>query len=264
MLWGHLLGGDDYDEAYGVAVGPDGTVVVTGTFRGEGSFGGAPLAGAEQGGNPLATAFAAAFSSSGEHLWSRAFLDYEYGMSAALTERGQAVIAGNSGTRGFIAVIDAQGQTVWTYSTPARYAGLDCAGDIIGVGPNWLGSYAIDDGTLRWEQRGSGGGAHSLIPGAFRADQHGGGVAAGTITGPVQLGDVEITGTGHVVLRFDATGKVLWWHVFPASGDWHQSVALGPDDAAYATGALTADTVIDGTPVAVQHYRDGYLAKFAP
>jgi hypothetical protein len=81
-VWGKKVGDTDNQGAYGVAVTPTGDVVVTGTLRGNGDFGGGSLASA--GSSDVFVAKLAA--SNGAQLWAR-----RYGDSSSQTALGVAV-----------------------------------------------------------------------------------------------------------------------------------------------------------------------------
>jgi PKD repeat protein len=84
-LWSRRLGGTNNDYAYGVALAPDGGIVVAGAFDGTAAFGGGSLTSAGGG-----DAFAAKYSSTGSPSWARP-------LGGAAADVGQEVVVAPSG-----------------------------------------------------------------------------------------------------------------------------------------------------------------------
>ncbi|WP_438020530.1 hypothetical protein WMF18_16280 [Sorangium sp. So ce315] len=131
----------DHAELVGLAVDARGNILVTGYFHGAVDFGGGPLL--SSGG---ADAFVLKLDALGNHLWSRRFGD----ISAALTDDqvalwisadasgdivvggrfvqtidfGGGYLTGGGGSNGFVAVLDASGQHLWSRAVRAQAANL--------------------------------------------------------------------------------------------------------------------------------------------
>src|SRR5262249_9671328 len=93
-LWSKHFGDADNQWAQALAVTPSGDVVIRGGFGGSVAFGGGPLTGAAAG----ASTFVARLDSSGNHVWSHAYIPSSLsGLSltvVALDGAGSAVFGG--------------------------------------------------------------------------------------------------------------------------------------------------------------------------
>jgi len=89
-VWSKRFGGTSNDTAAGVDTDGSGNVVVTGFYNGSVDFGGGPLTS-----NTL-DVFAAKYSPSGAHIWSRRYGDfnYQFGSGVATTPNGNVTLSG--------------------------------------------------------------------------------------------------------------------------------------------------------------------------
>jgi hypothetical protein len=167
--WSKRFGSSNPDRAAGLAVAPNGDVVCGGEFLGSVSFGGAALTGV--GGMD---GFAARFTSSGTHLWSRAF-----GSAADDAVYGVAV--------------DPDGATIVTGYTSGD---ADLGGGSL-HGPGWtdvlMGMYAAD-GTHLWSE--ILGGALRDMGNAVAVDSSGRVVVTGFFNGTAGFGGKPLTSAG--------------------------------------------------------------------
>ena len=90
-LWSRRIGGLANDYAYGLAIAPEGGVMVAGSFEGAAGFGGATL-------TPLGTsdAFVAKYTSAGAPVWARQIggTSSDVGQEVAVDATGHAFLAG--------------------------------------------------------------------------------------------------------------------------------------------------------------------------
>lgn len=143
LLWVRVIGTDDGQDAYGVAVGPDGSIVVTGHT--EDTMPGVPT-----GNRGRADVFVAKFDTSGQQLWVRQFgsgqNDNPEGI--AVDAPGDIVMAGStSGAMegapeglggsidGWVAKLDPAGNRRWIHQFGDRL--WDISGDVE-VGPSGM------------------------------------------------------------------------------------------------------------------------------
>lgn len=89
LLWGRLFGDAFEQRVTGIALDPDGHILVTGRFRGSIDFGGGPLVSAG-----YDDVFLAKLTADGDHVWSRRFggPDIDYGVHLASDSDGNVVL----------------------------------------------------------------------------------------------------------------------------------------------------------------------------
>jgi hypothetical protein len=86
-IWSQRYGGGVLDAAYGIALGDSGSVLTAGTFDGTVDFRGGSLVSA--GGGDI---FVAKFDSSGNHLWSERFGDWNNQLSSLVAANGSGSV----------------------------------------------------------------------------------------------------------------------------------------------------------------------------
>ncbi|WP_437321070.1 hypothetical protein [Sorangium sp. So ce385] len=144
----------DYAEVVGLAVDARGNILITGAFEGTVDFGGGPLVSAG-----YKDAFVLKLDPHGRHLWSRRFGDLstvpelQAGLAIATDAAGNILVGGHfgettdfgggplaaQGKSGFIVLLDASGQHVWSThvgagSAAVRGVGFHPAGGIVVTG----------------------------------------------------------------------------------------------------------------------------------
>jgi hypothetical protein len=124
LVWAKVLGGPEGDAAYDVGVGPDGEVVVAGTFSGTGDFGSGSMAAIGQ-----TDMFMSRFDKDGDISWSKRYGAVETqpngvaidgaghivvtGFVRGDVDFGNGLILGHADADAFIAKIDKTGAALW-------------------------------------------------------------------------------------------------------------------------------------------------------
>jgi hypothetical protein len=191
--WSFSRGDTGFQAAWDVAVHPAGMVVVTGEFQGAVNFGGGVLTSA--GG---ADAYLAAYSSTGAHLWSRAFGDANgnYGRALAVDGAGDILMtgyyAGTIFTGGYMLTS--------TAALDIFLAKLDVSGAL-------LMTHNI-------------GGAGSQLATDIAVDSHGNILLTGEFYTEIDLGGGVLAGTGSsdiFLAKYGPAGTYLWGAAYGGS-----------------------------------------------
>jgi hypothetical protein len=249
-LWSMSFGGPESDSGLAVGIGPDGGVVVGGSYRGTVSFGGPPLSTSRAAVTDL---FAAKYSSGGGHQWSLGFKSDRKGQV-----RGVAVdTAGNVALTGFFeGSVDLGGGSLQSVgsSRDAFVARLSPAG-----GHLWsrrFGAIVTDVGNGVAVD----GNGDVLVTGMFgSAVDFGGGALQG-----------DAAGDAFVAKYAAATGAHLWSLAlggrWSADAGWAVAVGDGNDvivgGTFEATDAYPAD--FGGGPVVSAGRQDVFVARYSP
>jgi RNA polymerase sigma factor (sigma-70 family) len=230
---------DALQEATGIAVDPDGNVVLIGRFAGTSSFGGSTLASA--GGTDV---FVAKFDSSGNPLWSKRFGDAasQAARALALDTSANIWITGE-----FAGSLDFGGGTLTgAGNTDVFVAKLDSSG-----------------GHLFSDRFGDSG---RQAAGSIAIDAVGHVILIGDFDGAIHFGSKTLTSIGPsdvYIAKLDAAGHPLWSKQFPGNG-------IGRSITSDAAGHIAAvgnflDTIDLGSgPTASTNERDIFLLKLAP
>jgi hypothetical protein len=238
-VWSRRFRGAGMQAAYGVAVGWDDTVVVTGAFEGSVDLGGGPLT--SRGGTDV---FVVKLSAHGDHLWSARFGDALDQAAAGVSVDGQGniVIAGYfNGTIDF-----GGGPLVSAGRSDAFVARLDPAGG------------------LRWSRR--LGGALSDRANSVTTDGLGAVILGGSFEGEVEDGAFFTWATGGpdaFVAKLDpGKGSWLWRRTFGNAGAQHvQRVVAAPSGVVVFTVASSGGPVDFGAGPA---FGRSFLVQLAP
>jgi hypothetical protein len=151
LVWGKQLAMGVFSDAEGVAVDPQGNVVLAGSVSGPLDFGGAVLSCPDD-----QRIFVAKLDPDGDHIWSTCFggpsYEYVYGVSSNAAfgvvvtgtfresiDIGGQVLTSAGGYDAFVAAFDADG--VFRYSHRIGGSGDDAGADIVGVG--YGGAYVV-------------------------------------------------------------------------------------------------------------------------
>jgi hypothetical protein len=220
------FGGAGDQVGAGIAAGPAGTMVVTGSFGGDLSFGGMPFTSAG-----LDDVFVAKLGPAGEHVWSQAFGDaaIQTGAGVAVDGAGNVLLAG-----AFDGSIDFGGGALTSaggldgYITSLSAAGAHLFSKRFGDAGEQLGAAVASDGSNNV-------------------------VATGHFEGSVDLGGGAVTSAGQtdiLVTKLSPAGAPAW------------SKRLGDNGSQLAYGIAIDST--GKVVVAGSFQGDVFVAKLAP
>jgi len=238
-LWARQIAGLQRDEAYGVVVRSDGSILVVGEFVGTNSIGSFTLA--SHGGSDI---FLAAFSAAGDVQWAKAIGglmdDFAVGLTAGPT--GSAFFTGS-----FSGDIDLSGGIAFSSADEdAILIKLNAAGDV------------------QWAR--TAGGAGSQFGSDVKLDSQGNIFWAGEFDAIISFGTTNLTSTGVNVFlaKYDEAGNRLWTRKL-GSGEEAQlpRMALGPDGRILCSAVYYGQYTISAQslPAGID---DVLLASFGP
>jgi hypothetical protein len=238
-LWSKRFGNWNEQVGVGVAVDPDGNVVITGMFDGSIDFGGDTLTSA---GNR--DIFIAKLNRDGGHIWSKRFGDgsNQAGQSVAVDKQGNVALCGSmEGSVNF-----GSGELTSGGGTDIFVATFDASGK------------------RRWDKRFGDSTAQECKSIAMDAD---GNVAiTGTFMGWVNFGKAQLMSAGSLdvfLAKFGSDGAVLWNHAFgSASEQGGQSVAMSPDGGVVVGGYFSGSINLGGGAHIDPGNSNIFIAKF--
>lgn len=241
FLWGKRFG-DAADQHVGaIAVDGDSGIVITGSFKGELDFGGAPLMSAGKD-----DVFVAKLSGSGDYVWSTRFGDInndQSGTSVAVESTGAVIVTG-----GFTGAMDiGSGLTAEGLSDAfvAKLAGAN--GDVI-----WskgVGSLGGNEGGQHISSFESG---EILLVGGFNQSLE-------IVGDPISsVGSIDI-----FVLKLSNAGEPIWIKGFGSGiADFPFNGAIGPNGNFVLGGAYGDSIDLGGGPLVSVGNGDVFLAEF--
>lgn len=241
--WANAYGGPDIQLGTDIAVQADGTLFITGYFRGSFSAGGAALtsAGSED-------IFVASYTREGVHRWS-------FAQGSSGVERGQH-IAITSDQRAIVTGIFAQSVDFGT-------------GTLTSVGGDdvFIASFSAADGQLQWANQ--LGGTSNDVAHSIQVSPFGGVHLCGHYFGTVDFGDAQRTSLGDsdafVVAYELGTGLPLSSRSYGGIGaDSCRGLAFDSTGAMYLTGGFSNAVDFDGTPLTSAGGTDIFVLKTAP
>ena len=242
LAWVRRPGGIDRDSAQGVAVDGNGNTLVTGFFRGTGSFGDATVDSAGH-----RDVFVAKYNPAGAPIWFRRaggpLIDEGRGIATdsggnvfvtggfqgEATFADNLTVAAEKGSHAFIAKYDAGGTPLWV-----RQAGGDRH--------TWGNATTTDKA------------GNVLISGAFARN------ARFDDTALRSAGDLDI-----FVAKYDPNGKLLWAKAAGGRGrDMAYSVTTDAADNVLVAGRFSRIARFDDVELKSVGEDDAFVAKFAP
>jgi hypothetical protein len=244
-LWSRRFGDTAEQEAGGVAVALDGSVVLAGSFEGTVDFGGGILTSSGED-----DVFVAKLDAAGKHLWSKRFGDAhaQHGRAVAVDAAGNVVLAGDA--HGAIDLgADTRASPDATSPFVARF---DPGGRLL-------------SGRLFAAERLS-----VVEPHALALDRGGAAFVAGTLRGAVDLGSGPLQSTGDrgldvFVAKLDGAGAHAWSGRF-GDGSYEEALAIAIDagGSAVVAGKLQGSVDFGGGPLQSAGLDDVFLARFDP
>ncbi len=227
-LWGTSFGGGMTSEqhAHGVAADGIGNVLLTGTFKGDLTIGGASFT------NPQgADIFVAKLDGAGLPVWSRQFGDTgdQAGLKIAADSNGNVIVVGHFENE---LMLDFGGGPLPSHGAKDIFvAKLDGAGL-----PVWSQSF--------------GDFGEDLVRGLL-VDPAGGVIITGSFSGAVDFGGGALMADGQdgFVVKLDADGSHVWSRSFGGAGVQDaQSVALDGQGGLLVSGFFENEITFDGEP----------------
>ncbi|MBI3725225.1 hypothetical protein HY251_14940 [bacterium] len=243
LLWARSAGGAGDDAALGVAVRPDGSSIVTGSFQGAATFGSFSLA------SPAATgAFFASYRSDGTVQWAKA-------------------ISGTGDVAGAGAAAFADGSFVLT-GRFAGVAGFDASTTLASAGASdaYVARYS-QNGTLVWALAAGGTGDDSGS--AVSSFPDGSCAVSGSFHGNATFGGTSLGsqgGSDAFLACYDAAGAVVWAKGLGGGSDDAALGVAGFSDGSCAVAGSFQGTAALAPGVALDSAGgvDAVLARFRP
>ncbi len=239
---------DPRDGRHGVAVAPDGRVIVAGGFRGTVDFGGGPLVSP----NGASDVFVVAFDASGNHLWSKSFGGAGgdgRARSVAVGADGRVLVGG-----GFTGTIDFGGGAL---SQP-------------GVTGDEDGLFLVEldaSGSHLWSKR-VGNATAQTWANDVAFDAAGNVLVTGLFGGTVDLGSGPLVASGSrdvLVAKLSPSGAALWSRRFGDANDLHgdrgAAIAANAAGDVYVAGTIDGPVDFGGGPVGGADPPAGFLLK---
>jgi hypothetical protein len=288
-LWAWALGGPDSDAAHDVAVDTDGTIYVTGSFKGKLPIGGQTTL--QSKGNE--DVFLLELGPDGKVVWSRQFGNRyrDFGQRVAVDGAGNVIVLAeftddvsfggetlvSHGNRDLaLAKLTSRGEHVWSrhFGSPFNEYGLGLAVDPAGnIGLTGSFDNEIDfgggklvsagesdvfvarlapDGAHLWSKR--FGANREDIGHGIAADRFGNLAVTGWFWGEIDFGGGPVRAEGMnkdgFLLKFSADGKHLWSRRFGAKDhDQGRGIAMTPDGDVAATGIFRFRVDLGGKPL---------------
>ncbi len=247
--WAKRFGSTDSDIGYSVAIDPGGNVLLTGTFRGNVSFGGATLISAGTFQTPYfpgsPDVFLAKFTTGGAHTWSENFTN------------------NTAGDEGFSIASDAASNV---YVTGYYTGTIDFGGGIL---PQFGGSDIYlakfnSAGTYQWANHYGGTGADRGQ--ALAIDASGNVFLSGIYSATGNFGGTSITaaaGFDVFLAKYSTGGALSWVKGFGgANGALPYSVQVDSASNVVVGGYFTSPINVGGTVLSSAGGLDAFIGKF--
>lgn len=301
LLWVRTGGGEGYDYAHGLAVDPQGDVIVTGAVAGNATFGDTIL---ETG--PGRRLFCAKYSPDGKVLWVKTTEGkadgsghgvatdgrgniYVGGLNSGIGSFGRHELNTTKGQESLVAKLNRYGEVLWVSLQKGEPSCLvheitcDLAGNIWAAGmfkgrayfgsdifessgdkdsDAFIAHYATD-GTLRWARSGSGPATDYGL--GIATDGRGNSFLCGAFTDRFTMGGETLTSMGGsdiYVAGFDPRGSLQWiTRAGGKGGDNAYSMVFDGGDSLILGGAFSAAGTFGAVEIQEAGGSDLYGAK---
>ncbi|MCY1072126.1 hypothetical protein OV090_45695 [Nannocystis sp. RBIL2] len=241
LLWVRTYGNEYEQRARGLALAPNGDILVTGSFRGQIDLGGGPFVSAG-----YEDVFLARLTSAGEHVWSHAFgsQGLDHGLRVASDGAGDVILA-----------VQAD-------------AGIDFGDGVPGPDDSVHLAKFSSAGALLWRRTYT---AKGLLGRSVAVDPADEVVFVGEFNKPVDFGgglDSPLAGNNVFVLKLDADGQFIWLRQNAGTPSGGKPFVTGVDiDAAGAihlAGWYWGSIGFGGPLLFSQGGFDGWIAALSP
>lgn len=304
VRWSKQFAGTTDSVANAVAVGPDGSVVVVGSFSGPHDIEGTVHQPTILGDSEI---WAAKFSVAGTHVWSRVLpsAGNDYGLAVDVAADGTVLLGGDfngtldsvvgsttaDATDVFVVTLNTNGEPTathtWSGSGNQRLTGLTALPDgfaisgtfdsfaDFGGGPllfvDPLDTFVAifdGDGEHVWSQ--SYAGSNQQRVESIDADENGNVVIAGTFNGDITFEGVVLPNVAFedpFIAKLSPTGKLIWKHGWGADEyERLEATATGPDNSVVALGEFGTTTINLGGMDLVNSglYDEVFVVKLTP
>ncbi len=243
-LWSKRFGTSGIDIGQAVAVGPNGTIAMTGSFQAGVDFGTGVLRSTDASDD----VFVAVYTADGQPLWAKRFgADFgDSGWGIAMDGDGNVVVAGT-----FRLTIDFGGGPMMSNgNTP---------------GDAFLAKFG-PTGAHLWSKH--FGGISFDVARAVAVDGDGNVAVTGYYQGTADFGAGAVTSAGVAdafVAKFSSAGAPLWSHVYGSdSTDYGLSMAFDPTGNLVVAGAFSGSIDFGGGPLTSAGDRDVMVVTLAP
>jgi hypothetical protein len=242
LQWIKTAGGKGYDYGHGIAVDPNGDIVVTGAVVGEADFGDD----VKIANDPGSHIFCAKYRRDGKLVWAKAATGKAGGSGhgVAVDGKGNIYIGGSSSGSGQFG----DKPLVTPKGASAVVAKLSPAGDVL-----WI--------TQQF-------GTPSCLFHEITCDQEGRVWASGMFKGQATLGSETVATTGEkdadaLLCHFDTDGKLLWSKAGQGAGiDYGLGISTDGKGNSYLTGEFSETFKLAGAELRSRGSTDVYVAKF--
>ena len=248
--WSKRFGSTDSDLAYGVTIDPGGNALITGTFRGNVSFGGATLISAGTFQTPYfpggPDVFIAKFNTGGTHQWSENFTN------------------NTAGDEGFGIDTDSASNI---YITGYYTGTIDFGGGVLpqfGASDIYLAKFN-SSGVHQWSQHFGGTGADRGQ--AIAIDSSGNVFLTGIFTGVGNFGSASLTAaSGYDVFlaKYSTAGALVWAKDFAGPNfELPATLAIDAGNNVLVGGYFQNTLNVGGTILSSAGGQDVFIGKFA-
>lgn len=239
-VWAIREGGSDRDEGGAVSVDPNGDLVLTGSYRGNATIAGLPLASLGQ-----SDGFLAKYSADGAPLWAKSFGGAEW-------------------DNGYDVVVDGAGSAYLTgrYTTSASFDGLVVNGT--SYYDYFLAKYATD-GALFWVTGSTGDGVQQSN--AVTIGGSGQIYITGQFQGTMTMCTETLVGDPAYywpfVSCYNTEGAVLWQNALPATGGGYSyAIAPRPSGDIVLAGGFAGTMTVGASTLTAVGGQDAWVAAF--
>ena len=237
-VWSHGYGTTGQNIGYSIAVAPNGDAIVTGAFQNSAAFGGSTFTS-----HGKSDVFLARYSSTGAHLWSKAFggTQEDAPKGVAVDSAGNVAITGS-----FQQTVDFGGGATTSFSNYSPF--------LVGYSPSGAWAWQRIIGTI-----------YAGVGYGVAYDALGNAVLAGGVQGLADYGNGVYVGGGTAnafVAKYDSTGNYVWSTVRGGAGNGASSVSVS--NSVLVTGTFQDGLDLGCGQMTSSGGQQGFGARFNP